>query len=958
MEFPLKHSPREQVVILSSIDWDSAWQRHHIFASAFVADGRDVYFIENTGFRNPLWKDWPRILRRIQNMLSPSMVEGANPIPAGVRVITPRALPPTWSLFRVLNSRIFLPALDRRLRAEGVRDGAACIAYVATATTIELVRRLAPSVVLYDCASNFRAYSLAPGDMLERERELLGLTDQVVCDSDFLYEQKIKEHPFVEKIHQGVPDDFFGVAPAPTSGPGKFCYYGTWSRGLDSKFVDALANDGVDVTVRGFSKGDAPALSSSVHRLPPVAREEVAASLAPYAGFILPYRVSPYEMGVMPAKIYECLATGRPVIATPLPALKALEDLIYIGETPEDWRRIVRGLAKTENADLRRARIAMARKHSSINESKRFIECLDAARSRRAQRVDDPGMDLVMLSPISWPRATAARRAEAAAWAATGRRVFFIELDSRAWTHRLRRTLFGAPWAETAGLPRGVQLAPALLLPATSRLWREANAALLAPRVTDLLHDRGLDLPYAVAVTADSPHIDTLLSQLKPALVLRADSEKPQFEALLEQAHAFRGRAAAPPSEEKVGLPAFLSGLGWIGILYGLAKASTLLTQICAGRWLGPLEYGRANLVMAAAAYLQIIPMLGFPTAIGKFLASHDDDRRRARFISSALALFGLWLALGMCALTLGHHALADALSLSPRLFAAALFLAASNAVYVVTASPLLGLKRFAHRGLVEATYGLTAPAALIVAVWIFGPTYEAMISALGAGFILGAGYALWCQRRYLLGAFDPKVLNQIWSYAAVATLNLLAVACVLAPARFVLHMVRGPEEVGLFSAYFTATIQVSLALLYMLQSVIVPMASDPRGQLETWALVKHRAPAALLGTWILFLVVLLGALAVFGHHYPLRWDWVLLFSTAATLALAHGTLSALYSARDFSGLRISVIGGLLTGLTNVGLTAALIPARGVSGAAIALVASFALGLFFFLGVRGFEARR
>jgi hypothetical protein len=372
----------KQVVVLSSIDWSTTWQRHQIFAAAFAAEGREVFFVENTGFRNPAWMDLPRLGGRIANVLSPNAAGGSNPIPDGVRVISPRVLPPTWPLFRSLNSKIFLPALKRQLEAAGLRPGAVCVVYVATATTVELAKDLLPAAVVYDCASNFRAHPQAPADFAARERELLTLADQVVCDSDYLYEQKKTEHPFVEKIHQGVPADFFRLPP-PRGSWDSFCYYGTWSQDLDPRFVDALAAAGFKTTVRGFTKGDAPAFSSSVARHAPVERGALAASLGPYEAFLLPYKLTPFLMGVVPAKIYECLATGRPVIAAPLPSLKALEGLIYIGETPEDWVRIAKNLPRTETEELRRARVALAQEHSVEAEFARFENCVDAAAGRR-----------------------------------------------------------------------------------------------------------------------------------------------------------------------------------------------------------------------------------------------------------------------------------------------------------------------------------------------------------------------------------------------------------------------------------------------------------------------------------------------------------------------------------------------------------------------------------------------
>ena len=379
-------STAKQVVILSSIDWSTTWQRHQIFAAAFAVEGREVFFVENTGFRNPSWKDLSRLGARIKNIFSPEMSGGSNPVPNGVKVISPRVMPPTWPIFRSLNSNIFLTALKRQLEEAGLRPGAVCIVYVATATTIELAKTLRPGAVVYDCASNFRAHPHAPPDFLTRERELLTLADQVVCDSDYLYEQKKSEHAHVEKIHQGVPADFFRLPP-PRGAWNDFCYYGTWSRDLNAVLVDALAIAGFRTTVRGFTKGDAPALSSAVARHAPVERDALAASLGEYEGFLLPYQLTPFLMGVVPAKIYECLATGRPVIASPLPSLKALEGLIYIGETPEDWVRIAKNLPRTETDQLRAQRVALAREHSVEREFERFKNCVDAAAARRRTAV-------------------------------------------------------------------------------------------------------------------------------------------------------------------------------------------------------------------------------------------------------------------------------------------------------------------------------------------------------------------------------------------------------------------------------------------------------------------------------------------------------------------------------------------------------------------------------------------
>ncbi len=392
---------------------------------------------------------------------------------------------------------------------------------------------------------------------------------------------------------------------------------------------------------------------------------------------------------------------------------------------------------------------------------------------------------------------------------------------------------------------------------------------------------------------------------------------------------------------------ATLEGLAWIGFLYGLAKVMTLATQMLAGRWLGPEEYGRANLAVAAAAYLQILPMLGFPTAMGKLLAEKMDERRRSRFVSTALLGFAAWFALALPAMAAAHRALESALGMPAHLFILSMFLASSTALYTVVASPLLGLKRFAHRGLAESVYGFSAPALMFAFFAWRGPSHSSLIFALSSALTLGAAYALWSLRRYLSFTFDPAGFAGVMRYAAVATLNLLAAACVLAPARLFLNRHGSPEEVGLFSAYFTATVQIAMAFLYMLQSVLVPMASGEDQQREIWSLFKRAGVSgpALVGAWAFFCATAVAGIALFGSRYRFDLGWAAAFAGAAALILLHGAVSALYAARDFSGLRLSVAGNLGAGLGNVALTAFLVPRLGVLGAALALVLSFAAGL-------------
>ena len=369
-----------QILILSSIDWDAAWQRHQIFASQLAAAGHDVFFVENSGFRDPGLRDLGRLWDRI-NRLSSHPKEGVQEDPpAGLRVIAPRLLPPTNPLFRRGNAAVLIPRLMASLRAAGLGPRPLVMPYLPTATTLEILRRLEPCAVAYDCAANFRAHPQAPADFPQQEAALLAQADLVVCDSDFLYQQKRAEHDHVEQIHQGVPEGYFKAKP-PAKDFRRFCYFGTWREDLDPAFLAALCKAGFQVTVLGPLKGSPP-LPAGVRHVPAVRREELASRLEAFDAFLLPYRINPFLMGVIPAKIYECLAMSRPVLATPLPCFSSMARLVRISPDPAGWVRIAQALPKTETPALRQERTVLARQHTCAKEFQRFHEALRAAWAR------------------------------------------------------------------------------------------------------------------------------------------------------------------------------------------------------------------------------------------------------------------------------------------------------------------------------------------------------------------------------------------------------------------------------------------------------------------------------------------------------------------------------------------------------------------------------------------------
>ena len=81
------------------------------------------------------------------------------------------------------------------------------------------------------------------------------------------------------------------------------------------------------------------------------------------AAGIIPYAINPLTSSVFPMKVYEYLAAGLPVVATPLPALEGVEDVVIAGDAEGMAAALDRELA-ADTPELRAERSRRAAGHS------------------------------------------------------------------------------------------------------------------------------------------------------------------------------------------------------------------------------------------------------------------------------------------------------------------------------------------------------------------------------------------------------------------------------------------------------------------------------------------------------------------------------------------------------------------------------------------------------------------
>lgn len=357
-------SRKPPVVVLSGVRWGFLWQRHHAVAALFARSGYPTVFVETTGLANPGPSALPKVWARLRAR-RPRTGRAGEAEPA---VYPPLVLPPTWRVFRAANRRFLLPRTARDIEAAvGARP--VVVAYPPTRTTLDLISALDPRLVLYDRADDYGRFPRAPRDVEATERGLLARADLVSCTSQPLLQKTLPIRPDATLSGPAVDYERFAALqePPPVLPPRTVCFFGDAGRErVDFDVLRAVARAGFRLRLVGVLDPAERRLADepNVEYRGEVPHERLPEALAGVDAFLLPYRTNDLTRAISPAKTYECLATGRPIVASPLPALTDLRGHVRLADGAGAFIRALRDLPGTETAERRRARVRIAQENS------------------------------------------------------------------------------------------------------------------------------------------------------------------------------------------------------------------------------------------------------------------------------------------------------------------------------------------------------------------------------------------------------------------------------------------------------------------------------------------------------------------------------------------------------------------------------------------------------------------
>jgi glycosyltransferase involved in cell wall biosynthesis len=296
--------------------------------------------------------------------------------------------PPSWKFtpVRGWNHSRWASAVHNYLDAQGISVD---VLWLSSPEQIPFYKKIPARLVCYDCMDNYESFF----SWLEPlEKKLFRRADVVFVSAPLLEEKAKKYTGNVHLVPNGVDvESFSKVLDIPYDLPGDLAdipsprigYYGSIADWIDYEILEALRREtGASIVLIGPVHSERARQLERlgvVHLLGVKPYLDLPAYLAHFSVCILPFRDTEMTRAVDPVKVYEYLAAGMDIVATPLPTLEPHSKLLVVASPDRFCEAVRNALRHPSPPEIRAGRSAAMSPHSWENRIERIIAALAGA---------------------------------------------------------------------------------------------------------------------------------------------------------------------------------------------------------------------------------------------------------------------------------------------------------------------------------------------------------------------------------------------------------------------------------------------------------------------------------------------------------------------------------------------------------------------------------------------------
>jgi O-antigen/teichoic acid export membrane protein len=207
----------------------------------------------------------------------------------------------------------------------------------------------------------------------------------------------------------------------------------------------------------------------------------------------------------------------------------------------------------------------------------------------------------------------------------------------------------------------------------------------------------------------------------------------------------------------------------------------------------------------------------------------------------------------------------------------------------------------------------------------------------------------LFLFRKYLQPKFDKQKRKILIKYSLFSFLGGIAFTFYTNVDKILINRWMETKDVGIYRAYYFASINLVWLFFNMFNIVFFPAASKYKRKKALFNQINKSIPCLIvLGVPFIFLIEGI-IIKFYGSKYPVNLVWMSLFSVSAICVCLDGIYGWFFNSLGISGIKITAFAAIVLASVNIFLNVIFIPLLGITGAIIGIFIPFLVSIILML---------
>lgn len=356
----------------------------HIFQH--ISKNHPVLWVNTIGLRTPKLtkRDFLKALSKIRNMMQGMLTQRKKESTTEeFRVCQPFMLPfLNISVIRTFNRKSVVYHVQKQLKSLQMNSP---VMVITAPNACDYINHFHEKSVVYYCVDDFSEWPGLDKQLVKvMENDLIKKSDVFIATSQDLFNKIERQGKKVDLLTHGVDIAFFSAPqsnehillktiPKPRVG-----YFGLFDDRSDKQLIIDIANLLPDISfvITGGIETDISDLqkANNVYFTGSIPYVELPQMSKGYDICMLPYKINKLTDSIQPLKFKEYLATGKPIISTPIKEALKLKDYMGIANTATEWVESIRFNLNGVSSSAHKKRTQFIKDESWSTKSEKFLQ--------------------------------------------------------------------------------------------------------------------------------------------------------------------------------------------------------------------------------------------------------------------------------------------------------------------------------------------------------------------------------------------------------------------------------------------------------------------------------------------------------------------------------------------------------------------------------------------------------